>query len=134
MEINIEGVNFKRYEDFWLANLVIEGNETTFEINDEFLDQNLVQKILQKIGDETIKKVLDNSMVLLRALSLSFWGKEDNSNFTFSGFVIDLQDNYFDCDFKLCFHCYGPGNFSDFANWFTVVKDFRIIGALRQQL
>lgn len=132
-EINIGGIVFKKIEDFWFSNLLFNGNEASFEIYQESFNENLVKESLSELNG----KLLNINMIglhLLIELSKVFWGHNNNAVFDFSGFVIDDTTDKRLIDFRMCYHCSGENNFSDLANWFIDVKDFRIVGCIRQQL
>lgn len=133
MEREIEKIKFKKFEDFWMADLSFNKKETTFEIYDEVLNEGKIQKIILELENKVL--ILDKEgRCLLSKLSSIFWQHDKNSHFTFSGFVIDEMTKSTFLDFRMCYHCYGEDQFSDYANWFVDVKDFRIVGCRRQEI
>jgi hypothetical protein len=129
----INNYTFRKHDGFWLANLKFNHIESSIEIFKETLDEGLLNKIISELEGKVVK--LDKEGChLLNVLSESFWGHDKNNIFVFSGFMIDsITENMF-IDFRLCYHCGGEDNFSDYANWFIDVKDFRIVGCSRKQL
>ncbi len=132
-EKNIDKYIFRKYDEFWMANIEFKLIETTFEIFEETLNEDLVKRIISEI-DNKILELDINGNHLLKSLSETFWGHSKNNVFTFSGFVIDTITQNLCIDFRLCYHCQGQDNFSDFANWYIDIKDFKIVGCSRQQI
>jgi len=133
MEKIINNQIFKKYENFWLSNINFDRTETTFEIFNDEIDEPLILSILSTL-ESRVLKLKTSSIPLLKQLSQIFWEHDNNTEFLFSGFVIDTQIDFQQCDFRMCFHCSGLGNFSDYANWFINIKDLKIVGCWRQQL
>jgi hypothetical protein len=133
MEKKIGSFVFKKYEDFWLSNILFNNNENTFEIYQENLNETAINKILLELNKRVVKIDID-AISLLKMLSKVFWGHNRNNDFIFSGFIIDEATINLFADFRMCYHCSGVDNFSDYANWYIDIKDFRIIGCNRQQL
>ena len=133
IEKNINNQVFKKHEEFWLSNLHFDGIDTTFEIFKNEINEPLISSILIRLEDRLLD-IKSSSILLLQSLSQFFWGHSNNLEFSFSGFVIDNQIDFQQCDFRMCFHCFGIENFSDYANWFVDIKDFKIVGCWRQQL
>jgi hypothetical protein len=132
-EKTINGFLFKKYDEFWLSNLMFNQSESTFEIYAETLNESQLQKILSNFNTK-ISQIDVECRFLLEALSEVFWGHNQNKIFDFSGFVIDTTTDKLMIDFRMCYHCSGKDGFSDFANWLIDVKDFKIVGCSRQQL
>ncbi len=132
-KINIGGIVFNKFEDFWLSNFQFNGSETSFEIYKETFNEDLIHKILNELNGELLG-VNKEGIYLLSILSEIFWGHGRNNVFQFSGFVIDNETDQRFIDFRMCYHCIGEDNFSDFANWFIDIKDLKIVGCIRQQL
>jgi hypothetical protein len=129
----INNYTFKKYDGFWFSNLKFNNVESSIEIFKETLDEGLLNKIISEL-EYKIVQLDKEGCHLLSDLSESFWGHDKNKTFVFSGFVIDKITENMYIDFRLCYHCQGEDNFSDYANWFIDVKDFKILGCSRQQL
>ncbi len=124
---------FRKFDEFWLSDFEFNQNETSFEIYQETFNEELIHKILTELNGELLN-VNKEGVYLLSILSEIFWGHDRNNVFQFSGFVIDNEISQRFIDFRMCYHCTGEDNFSDFANWFIDIKDFKIVGCIRQQL
>jgi hypothetical protein len=124
---------FVKYEDFWFANIEFKTEESSFEIFSENLNDELILRILSELNNKILNLDKDGYKKLID-LSKSFWGHDRNNEFTFSGFIIDTTTENLIIDFRMCYHCKGDDNFSDFANWYVDIKDFNIVGCSRQQL
>lgn len=133
MEKKIKNFIFKKYDDFWQANIFFNSQQTTFEVYSEELNEEIILQIDTEL-DTKVLCIDKNAKYLLGELSTFFWLHNRNKVFTFSGFVIDEITSKLFLDFRMCYHCYGNDNFSDFANWYIDIKDFRIVGCSRQQL
>lgn len=124
---------FKKYDEFWLSNLIFNQSETTFEIYSETLNESQLQKIVSNFNTKILQIDVE-CRVLLESLSEVYWRHNKNNLFDFSGFVIDSTTDKLMIDFRMCYHCSSKDGFSDFANWLIDVKDFMIVGCSRQQL
>ena len=115
-----------------MSDIYFNNSENTFEIHSESLNESLIEDILLNMSNQI--EILDkDALPLLVHLSKVFWGNDHNSCFVFSGFLIDETTTRLDIDFRMSYHNSGD-EFSDYANWYIDVKDFRIMGCFRQQL
>lgn len=134
MEKTINNTIFRYYEDFWLSEVNFNGAQSTFEIYKDEINEKLLIKILAKIEANLLLDMEKKATEILKMLSIMFWGNDRNTEFKFAGFIIDEYVDYVHSDFRMCFHCFGQDNFSDFANWVVDIKDFKIVGCSRMQL
>lgn len=136
-EIEILNKSFIFYEDdsMWLTSLNEISDDATFEIYNKELNVPLVTKILKFLNGEKYISLEVKSKNLLSNLSTQFWGDDLFCPiFYFTGITIfDFQR---DVDFQVLFQMSSDhkGFGSDYANWRVDVKDFKIIGAFREQL
>ena len=128
-EKQIGGVIFKKYEEFWLSTILFNKEESTFEIYNEILNEDIIEKIISNLENK-ILCIHNDSESLLKVLSNVFWGHDRNNYFTFSGFVIDKTTINLSIDFRMSYHCSGEDNFSDYANWYIDIKDFKLLVAV----
>lgn len=136
-KVEILNKDFLFYEgaNLWLASLDEIEHEATFEVYKENLDVSLISKILSFLSSEEYFSFELKSKNLLSNLSVQFWGKDfKNIFFHFSG--ITIRDFQREIDFQVFFHMSSNSNDleADFANWIVDVKDFKIVGAYREQL
>jgi len=127
--------SFYKKDSMWFTYLNEISNEATFEVYAEEINISLVEKILKFLTTEKYNLLESKCRDLLLSLSNQFWeGAFQNPYFDFSGIII--RDFKIETDFQLLFQMSSDEDDfgSDYANWIVNIKDFRIIGAFREQL
>ena len=133
LEKKIGNILFRKYDEFWISDIEFNSIESSIEIYKETLNEVLLKKILSELNGKVLELDFDGQQILF-SLSKAFWGHSQNNIFKFSGIVIDNTSENLFIDFRMCYHCSGEDNFSDYANWYIDIKDFKIVGCSRFQL
>ncbi|BDD07766.1 hypothetical protein FUAX_01980 [Fulvitalea axinellae] len=137
IEINIEGkeIVFKQNDEYWIANILFDSNEITFEVYHEKIDVIKIRSILAYVGTPKFFALKSEAEKMLELLGMSFWKNEHQKClFEFNGFVIEPHESS-ELDFQLCYSLtLASSNYSDYANWVVDIWAQKIVGVRREQL